>query len=445
MPDTFIQQQNRLRQRRSQKNQQFAEGSVFQGVISGDHDGLNEQVNVAYHAGERKMQALHPYLGADSWIRVGAEAGQAVLAAQRPDSNVPELLAYGSIDQKARTDSYQSGVGLYRPLQPGEIEIHSKGTAQAHFSRRPRCEHRAGIIRSWLDQDRLESGARAPVHVRQGHLQRGGLIGDEERFGVVARPATGATVSKVSQQYIKADRIIDPFLGASVVASAALASVIVEPGPWAKEHLRVLYSGAALPEKLIDIREGDVIDDSGSVVNLSSSGQPLRFKGEWFTEGLLGGAFFVGIDKDGNFTVAAPDDASVGGDITIPSGDLILTLGKSHTVQVQTDYTLTAVDGGMTVGSQTGFQLTVNDGPITLLPSATLDIGGADEPAVLGNQLSDLLGQLLDLFSSHFHTGNMGAPTPLDPGALSQITQLKTQFVDQGAIISDYINLSKTP
>jgi hypothetical protein len=445
MPDTFIQQQNRLRQRRDQKNQKFADGSVFQGVITGDHDSLNEQVGVAYHAGERKMQSLHPYIGADSWIRVGAEAGQPVLAAQRPDSAVPELLAYGSVDQKARADTYQSGVGLYRPLQPGEVEIHSKGTAQAYFSRRPRCEHRAGIVRSWLDQDRLESGARAPVHVRQGHLQRGGTIGDEERFGVVARPSAGTTVSKVSQQYIKADRIIDPILGASVAASAVAAGVVVEPGPWAKEHLRILYSGAVVPEKLIDIREGDVIDDSGSVVNLSSSGQPLRFKGEWFTEGLLGGAFFVGIDKDGNFSVAAPDDASVGGDVTIPSGDLILTLGKSHTCQVQTDYTLTTVEGAMTVDSATSFQLATNDGAITLLPSATLDVGGADEPAVLGNQLVDLLGQFFDLFTQHFHTGNMGAPTPLDPGMISQVTQLKTQFVDQGAIISDYINLSKTP
>jgi hypothetical protein len=445
MPDTFIQQQNRLRQRRNQKNQGFVEGAVFQGVISGDHDSLNEQVGVAYHAGERKMQTLHPYVGADSWIRVGAEAGQPVLAAQRPDSTVPELLAYAAVDQKVRTDTYQDGVGLYRPLQPGEIEIHSKGTAQAYYGRRPRCEHRAGIVRSWLDQDRLESGARAPLHVRQCHLQKGGSLGDEERFGVVARPSAGTTVSKVKQEYVKADRVIDPVLAASVAASALAAGIVAEPGPWAKEHTRILYSGALLPEKLLDIREGDVIDDSGSVVNLSSSGQPLRYKGEWFTEGLLGGAFFIGIDKDGNFTVSAPDDASVGGDITIPSGDLILTLGKSHTCQIQTDYTLSTVDGSMTIDSKTGYQVTVGDGSITLLPSNTLDVGAADEPAVLGNQLTDFLSQFLDLFSQHFHTGNLGAPTPLDPGGLSQTTQLKAQFVDQGAIISDYINLSKRP
>ena len=440
MPDTFIQQQNRLRQRRNQKNRRFAEGSVFQGVITGDHDRLTEQVGVAYHAGQRKMQTLHPYVGADSWIRVGAEAGQPVLAAQRPDSNVPELLAYGAVDQQARTSTYENGVGLYRPLQPGEVEIHSKGTAQSYYARRPRCEHRGGIIRSWLDQDRLESGARAPLHVRQCHLHRSNSVGDEERFGVVTRP-DGA----VKQQYVRADRIIDPILGGRLTAAALTSGIVAEPGPWAKEHLRVLYSGAAVPEKLIDIREGDVIDDSGAVVNLSSSGQPLRFKGEWFTEGLLGGAFFVGIDKDGNFSVAAPDDASVGGDITIPAGDLIMTLGASHTVQIQTDYTLTTVEGAMTLDSATGFQLTVNDGSIVLLPSATLDIGAADEPAVLGAQLTDLLGQFFDLFAQHLHTGNMGAPTPLDPGVISQVTQLKTQFIDQGAIISDYINLSKTP
>lgn len=440
MSDTFIQQQNRLRQRRKQKNLDFAKGAVFLGVVNIDHDSSNEKVGLSYHAGQATLQTLHPYLGADSWIRTGAEAGQPMLAAQRPDSEAPDLLAYLGQDNNLRVEAYEAGVGLYRPLAPGEIEVHSKGLAQAHYSRRPVLEQRGGVVRGWLDQDRLESGARAPVHVRHLHLKRVDLMGDEERLGVVTRPS-----SPTETKYVRSGRIIDPLFGANFVGSALASGIIAEPGPWAKEHTRILKSGALTPEKLIDIREGDVIDDEGEVMNLSKSGNALRFKGEWFTEGLLGGAFYVGIDKDGNFTVAAPDDASAGGDISIPAGDLELTVGANHTVQVQTDYTLSTTDGAMTVDAQTGYTLTVADGNIVFAPSGNLDVGGANEPAVLGNQLLDFLGQFVDLFTNHFHTGNMGAPTPLDPGGLAQTTQLKAQFIDQQAIISDYINFSKTP
>jgi|GEM_PF-4025122 len=447
MPDTFIQQQSRLRQRRREKNVDFAQGSVFLGVITGDHISEKEKVGVSYHAGQRELPTLHPYLGPDSWIRTAAEGGQPVLAAQRPDSADPELLAYTSKDEDTRIRAYlDDRLGLYRPLFPGEIETHSKGLAQSFYGRRPLLSQRGGLIRSWLDQDRLESGARAPLHVRHLSLKRSGQLGDEERLGIVARPDdSGTVVSKVNSKYVRADRVISPTLGASFIASSLAAGVTLEPGPWAKEYLRILRSGAIYPEKLVDIREGDVIDDSGNVINLTSSGKPLRYKGEWFADSLLGGAFFVGIDQDGNFSVSAPDEASVGGTVTVPAGDLTLTLGASHTVQVQTDYSLATSDGTMTLDAQTGYQLTVPDGSISLLPSATLDVGGADEPAVLGNRLLDFLGQLLDLFGQHFHTGNMGGPTPLEPGAVAQVQQLKASFVDQKTLISDYINLSKKP
>lgn len=440
MSDTFIQQQNRLRQRRKQKNLDFAKGSVFSGFVTIDHDGDNEKVGLSYHAGQATIPTLHPYIGADSWIRTGAEAGQPMLAAQRPDSEVPDLLAYVGQDNGVRVDAYNAGVGLYRPLAPGEIEMHSKGLAQTHYSRRPVLEQRGGVVRDWLDQDRLEAGARSPTHVRHLHGKRSGVMGDEERFGVVTRPT-----SPTETKYIRSSRIIDPVFGAIYAASAATAGVVAQPGPWAKEHTRIIKTGAITPEKLIDVREGDVIDDYGDVMNLSKTGKPLRFKGEWFTEGLLGGALYVGVDRDGNFSVRAPDDATSGGDVAIPAGDLLIEVGANHTVQVQTDYALSTTEGNATIEAQTGYTVTVADGSIVLSPSVQLDVGQADEPAVLGNQLIDLLGQFLDLFGQHFHTGNMGAPTPLDPGGVSQAAQLKANFVDNKQIVSDYINFSKSP
>jgi len=439
--DSWLQEQNRLRQRRNQKNLEITKGAPFVGYITGAHDPDNEVVNVTYPGGERKINTMHPYAGTDSWIRVGIESGLSVLMAQRPDSNEPQLVSYLPRSAADRVRVFkEGGTGLYRPLTSGEIEIHSKGAAQTYYSRRPLLEHRAGLIRAWLNQDDLESGAKAPVHARILHLHKSEELGDEERFGVVQRP--DGPINKV---FIKADRAPDPGLVADFAIEAATAGVIAEPGPWAKEYTRIIKTGALFPPILVDHREGDVMDDEGNAINLSSSGSPLRYKAEYFCDSILGGEFFVGIDKDGNFSIALPDEASTGGDITIPAGDLILTIGKSYTVSVQTDYSLSTLDGGMTLDSKTDYQLTVQDGSAIFKPSKQFDIGGADEPAVLGNVFVEFAGKLIDILVAHFHTGNMGAPTPLDPGSLAQLNQLKASPIQDKMVLSDYINFSKAP
>ena len=93
----------------------------------------------------------------------------------------------------------------------------------------------------------------------------------------------------------------------------------------------------------------------------------LILKAEWFTDSLLGGVFFVGIDNQGNFTIASPDEGSVGGDITIPAGDLVLKIGKSYSITVQTDYNLSAIDGKMTLDSKQDYSLTVHEGSQKIL------------------------------------------------------------------------------
>jgi len=439
--DDWLQQQTRMRQRRKDKNLQYVNGAPFLGFISGAHDPATEQVVMTYHGGERKIPTLHPYVGADSWVRVGAEATP-VIAATRPDSNEPNLLAYTFTQSSKRLDGYKAGAGLYRPLTPGEIEIHSRGAAQTFWSRRPLLEHRAGLIRSWLDQDELESGSKAPVHIRQLHLHKHGELGDEERFGVVQRWDGGSTFKRT---FVKADRPPDPLLTALFAVESATSGIIVEPGPWAKEHTRIIKSGALFPPVLVDVREGDVIDDSGSTINLSSTGTALRYKAEYFADSILGGVFFVGIDKDGNFSVAAPDEASTGGDINIPMGDLLVTIGKAHSVTVQTDYSLATTSGSMTLDCSTDYTLTTQQGAIIMLPSTEFKIGGADEPAVLGNVMKTLMASFLDLFIQHDHVGNMGSPTPLNPAILAQAQQLKASPVDDSMMISDYIFFSKMP
>jgi hypothetical protein len=357
-----MQQQQRLRQRRKQKNKAEAAGAPFLGFIIGPHDPDNERVRVQYHGGERKLRTAHPYTGSDSWIRAGAQASQNVILAQRPDSDEPEILSYAFRQPEVRIQAYKDGAGLYRPLTPGELEIHSRGAAQSFYSRRPLLEQRAGLIRAWLDQDELQSGAKAPIHVRNLHLHKGGEIGDEERFGVVQRPDGSTFLTK----YISADRSPDPTLVAGIAETAATSGIIVDPGPFAKEHLRVLKTGALFPEKLLDVREGDVMDDEGAPINLSLTGKPLRYKGEWFTDDEREGVFFVGIDNKGNFAIAAPDEAETGGDLKIPMGDLVIYVGVSEVLTVQKDYARTTVDGQMTIDCKTDYTQDIREGDRTV-------------------------------------------------------------------------------
>lgn len=400
MADNWIQEQTRLRQRRSAKNFEISKGAPFLGFVTGPHDPENETVVVQYHGGTRKLKTMHPYTGSDSWIRAGMEASQSVIMAQRPDSAEPELLSYSFKSPEDRLSAYKDGAGLYRPITPGEIEIHSKGTAQTYYSRRPLLEQRGGLIRQWLNQDELQSGAKSPVHVRNLHLHKTDEVGDEERLGVVQRP-DGLITSK----FVTADRIIDPIILAKVTSTAAVSGVVPLPGPFAKEHLLVLKSGATLPspEKLLDVRQGDVIDDEGEVVNLSSSGNPLRYKAEYFTESVLGGAVFLGIDDQGNWSAHFPDEAEVGGDLVIPAGDLLIRLGKNWVNTVENDYTLTCVDGEIhQIAVETEFH--VKDGLIEMgaeeaSDKAVLDSLIQDELS----KISDSFSQFRDEFNNHTH------------------------------------------
>lgn len=462
MPDSWIAEQTRTRQRERQRNAEMVNGAPWLGFITGSSDPENELVTVSYHAGERKFPNMHPFTGADSWIRTAMESGQQVVMAQRPDAEEPELLAYSFKDPKLRIKAFGDGQGLYRPLTPGEIDIHSKGAAQTYYSRRPLLEHRAGLIRSWLNQDELQSGAKAPVHVRFLHLHKSDAVGDEERFGVVQRPDESAFLTK----FISADREPSDELTQQTEAAAGESGIEAEQGPFAKEHTRILLSGASFPEKLIDVREGDVIDDEGNVVNLSASGEPLRYKGEWFMQSEDGGVFFVGIDDLGNFSVHAPDEAETGGDINIPMGELIINIGKSWINTVEEDFTLSCTEGGIEIDCKADYNTTVKEGAHSLtitegdmeitvskgsqtttvesditveskvavhikvggteihIEDGKIELGseGAADKIVLDSKLQDELGSIADTikelksdFNSHKHmpgTGNMGIPIP---------------------------------
>ena len=326
------------------------------------------------------------------------DVGMSSLMSERMDTHEPEITRWYNTQfsennendrstVSPRVRSFQEEQELYRPLQPGELEISSKGLAQAYMSERPILDERAGIIKRWMNQDELESGAKAPLHRRVLHHNRSNAIGDEERFGTVKRPASG---SNTETQFFR-----------------------VGTG-FAKEHLRILSTGIASPAKLIDVREGNVMDDSGKIIRSGDTGKPLRHLGRYFTS--AGQTCNTSIDEDGNVVVSAPFTAQVGGIAKFPAGDLQIQVGKSVAMTANQRIAMSAQD-------------------ITFLPGLSL-LGGkfnigtnASEPAILGQQLLVFLQTLMDLVINHTHIGNLGGLTVLDPVSRAALQLLKTSYL----------------
>jgi len=202
-------------------NQRSNKG-LFTAAIEGA-TGVTQTGSIVYAGGKRDIALPMPYDSGSSWIRAIPESGSLVLAGYRADIQDPICINYFNPSPKKRLDDYAQGLSLYRPLQPGEIEINSVGGGQTFYAVRPVVEHKAGLVRSWLNQDTLEAGVKAPLHTRllwehksaplvpvpdltgafMGTTTTGvpptfNILGDEERFGAVKRPAlnTNAPVLK---------------------------------------------------------------------------------------------------------------------------------------------------------------------------------------------------------------------------------------------------------
>jgi hypothetical protein len=281
---------------------------------------------VDYPAGARDIKILHPFLGINNWHRSVPEAGIGVVLSQRGDSQEPEATGYyrkrlndapsnsSGTDVDPRISDYEEGVGVYRTLQPGEQEISSVGLAQSYWANRPILEQRGGVARNWLDQDRMEAGQKAPTHSRLLHKHESHNVNNMERFGVVKRPRSG---SRIYEDYVP-----NPLI----------------PLGYAKEYMRVVGSDLPFPDRLIDQREGHVIEDDKSPASSQDSGDLLRYRKQFYTK--LGDKLESGVDQSGNWYVKHPLEALTGGFLDVPAGSLRVNLGQFYELTSNTGITM---------------------------------------------------------------------------------------------------------
>ena len=331
---------------------------------------------VVARSGDAALDYCHPFVGGSSWIRCSPEIGITPVIAYRSDRPQPTILRYQQENNEKRINKFYQKRNVYRPLRPGENEINSSGFAQSYYASRSIQENRGGLIRDWLNQDELESGHRAPLHVKQGMHHTVKKLGDEIREGVVKRwDAEG--------------KIIFPKLKDN----------------YAKEFFYDLkhFDG----KNLIRKQEGQVLDDLGKVVNHSRTSKPLRVLHKYYHNDKFTS---MELDELGNFSCVFPDSATEGGFLSFPKGGLQLTLGE--------EFKVTGKKGQSSLFKE-DFFVEAGSAQLRLSKSGKVAMGSSSA------ELLDIVSQLLETLSQDTYKG-FGAIS--DQATAGKYTKLLTDL-----------------
>jgi len=450
MGDDWRSLENKNKTRQAQVSGNDAMRGIFSALID-SASGEKQTAKLVYSGGERSIPLPMPFESSESWIRsIPTEASNAIIS-YRSDTQDPVFLSYENSNPQKQLDNYAAGYNVYRPLNPGEHEIHSSGYAQSYYSSRPALESRGGLIRSWLDQDKLEAGAKAPLHTRQIWQHQAASIGDEERFGAVRRPLNFllknpasavlalSLTSSIFHDYPYPDATLPGgvpavFNLASQAVATATQSIAELAGKFkqrlfAKEYLKVIKNPlfgilpVVLNPKLIDFREGQVFDDDG-FQTIGGQGAYLRAQYKYYTSAF--DPTTIEIDEIGNIDWRLSLVAKNGWSVTVPTG------GISFLVPLR-DISMKALAGGIdTITGQATSMLAGTDISLTSMGGdITLDAftGNISETAVLGNYSVTTTVGKMD-FSA---TQNITMKTKLSFLADALVkAQISSPFVDIG-------------
>lgn len=314
--DNWLQEERRTQERLDQKLQGLQ--AIYSGFIV-TVDPEHESLSVQSHGGTKEYPVKHPYLANDSWIRTMPSEGASAILQYRSDTRQPEIVNYANPSQQILIGAYEAKQNVFRPLQPGEIDVNSKGLASTFFSRRSIKDERAGILRNWADQDEVEFGFKAPIHRRILHQHNNAKLGDEERFGVVKRPKTGSSNFSTYPKY---------------------------SGKYAKERFERVLSNNGTPSTLYEKWEGQVFDDVGVQTKQSKTNGLLRLKHNYFAN--AGSPWTWEIDENGNSAITLPPSATHGHNLTIPQGNLFYQIEKNWQSNVNNNFLLTVAKDSTT-------------------------------------------------------------------------------------------------
>jgi hypothetical protein len=331
--------------------------------------------------GPSEMMIPHPLWGPNSWIRAIPERGARVVATTLASDQRRAALSYSTRFASEYISRYNDNKGLYKPLQEGEWDFMTPGLAYLYGQASGNLLLRGGPIQQALEVKRLRLRSRAPLFKRELHQNIDSEIGDEERFGVVVRHLK----SDEKNRWIKV-----PLVGES---SDTDHKGDAKTDSFAKEYLRKFGRDGT---DLIELRQGDVIDDEGKPLKHTSTNKDLRHLFKAFNAD-ASDSYTLEIDENSNVLLKTPAT-----EVKYDARQATATVNLTKLVASITENMVFNVGASTTISS---------DASCEIKGSGGTKIGpGAVEPAVKGNQLVALiLTPLLTSLGTLFNAGSQAA------------------------------------
>lgn len=325
-------------------------------------------------AGPADVAVRHPYLGVNSWIRVGPEPGTSLIVQRRGDLAQSEIWGYIShtsadLLRRARTNPKIA----YRVVHGGELELMSKGMAAAFFSDAGDLELWGGTLCEIISQTDLEHRCSAPTYSRRLATNKWSAMGQEERFGLVKRPSK--IYPDLQQEYVKRS-----------------------DNTFACEYAR--WIGDTANQVLATTQEGHVVDESGKFKKQGSTNKDLRFERTFLTSD-GSSTLVLQVDEDLNIYVDNSNANQI--EAKIQWGQLcdVTTTMNKLKIQLQDTGQLSS-STSLIFGASNEIQI---GAPSFTVGSSTSAASGASEPAVLGKALvTQILTPLLTTMMTWFTT-----------------------------------------
>lgn len=309
----------------------------------------SERVSVESVLGEKTTSFAYPFASTNAWIRGQPESGTVMTAIIGGDTNDIQPVGYYDPQKSTAAERYANAhanlrqqpsapvptqVQPYRILNPGELDIGSS-FAQTFFGYGDVAQARGGTTH--FSQQSTEARLETPLLRVEGPAHfTGYTLRDEIRFGVVRRAVPGAS-NPTLPSFIK---------GSGVNTRNPTAPL------FAKEY-SVLLDWFGTPGKLLDHRQGIVTEDNGTPARSAQTGRPLRGRFRWHT---ATGFTEAEVDESGSFFLRTATEATDGGAVAIPTGPLLLNIGRSLTVQTTEDTRFSAT-GRYSLDATAGFRL----------------------------------------------------------------------------------------
>ena len=376
------------RQERVHSNRQDMpfRGAIFSKVVTGASD--SERVTVQTTVGTRNINFSYPFASRNAWIRGQPEESTTILSIIGGDSLDLQPVSYFDAAKSASarlhreksqeirdfpTEPVTGQTQPYRTLAPGELDMASK-FAQTFMGKGDVYQARGGL--STMTMRSVESRHETPLLTVKGPMHSSksdGRLIDEIRFGTVRRAVPGSS-NPTNQSLVSIEG----------------QNHTRDPGNpvFAKEHSMVI-DWFGVPSTLVDHRQGIVVDNAGKQVISRQTANALRAQFQWFSENA---ATRAEIDDDGNVSVEVSSDASTGYVMSVPAGDLNLSVGGGDTggrflVRSTNDMNLSS-DKRFSMTASEGFSLqTKQRGEIRGQRSVSLRSKGninLDTPTILG-------------------------------------------------------------